>query len=166
MADFEQFRLIPEHSWLEYLQMIRKLLPRGSIWGFHIIPGEDVVQDVISGTDIWQDVVGGTDIIQDNIVSSTVFSTSTLGKLFYVIAREKERNEQRCYDLLNESVPGLSVELVDKWFDQCVRDATERSLAITDADKAALAHGKMYDEFQTANVAFFEDVYKYSSHEH
>lgn len=157
---FTEFLKRPLHTAENYLDMLRKLLPRGPLWGFFISSTEDAIQDTYADEPVYDDVISAADedTINDTISGSFDYASSTLGKFLSVIAAELERFEQRAYDLQREYVPGLSVELLDEWFEQTVRDEYERALCGDDDDaKRRLAHGKIYNEAQPATAQFFID---------
>lgn len=159
MADFEQYRKRRKHDELEYLHMLRKLLPKGKLFGFNIGTLDEVIYDTFdSGYDTINDDDSSTDIINDSAGGSIDYASTTLGKFLSVIGAELARLEDRACDLLNESVPGLSVELTDEWYEQTLRDEVEEGLVADDDEyKKALAHGKIYNESQAATAQFFID---------
>ena len=145
MTDFEQFRKQPLHGVLDYAHMLRKLLPPGKLWGFVLPADDDVVYDSAGNYEIWDDDPSSANVINDYNASSGTDNSSLLGKLMMVAAGEFARLEERQFDLVNESVPGLSVELLENYKEQYVRDATEEALINTDEDLQRFAHSKEYD---------------------
>lgn len=158
MSIFEQFEKRSRHDGIDYLKMIRKLLPPGSIWGFFVAGLEDVVYDSFGSDPEWEDDPASGTETNDDIGAGYSYASSILGRYLSVMGEELARLENRAYELVNESVPGLANELLPEWMERTIRDDTERELVEgNDDDKRALAHGKTYDEAKVANAEFFED---------
>ena len=145
MTNFEQFRKQPRHDGLDYANMLRNLLPPGKIWGYFLPSEDDVIYDSYGDYEIWNDDPSSLNIINDTNVSASSDNSSWLGKLMMVIGEELARFEQRSFTLLDESVPGLSVELIDNYRYQYTRDQDEEALVLTDEDAQRFAHGKEFD---------------------
>jgi hypothetical protein len=157
---FEEFLKRSPFSELDFLHLIRKCLFKGDIWGFHIKPDVDIIQDVYIEEEEIQDVISATaeNTIQDIIAGTFEVSNTNFGKMFSVIAMELKRLTDRAYDLLREFVPGLSNELLEEWLSITVADSTEIELIGDDIEnKRALAQGKLYDEAKVTNAQFFID---------
>lgn len=105
---------------LDFLDVVRRLIPLGQIWGFRI-SSQLAIQDVIVGDDaIIQDKVvnllDGTPIVQDTVTNDSVHRlTSKLGNLLSCFSNELYRFQNKWFDLYKESIPGLSVELLPEW---------------------------------------------------
>lgn len=154
MTDFEQYRQDHNHDYLDYANMLRRLLPYGRIWGYYLPEEVDVVYDSNGNFPVWNDNASSSDIINDSNISSDTDNSGLLGKLMMVIGAEFARLEQRSFDLINESTAGLSVELVEEYREQYVRtDEVEQGLVITDEDVTRTAHAKEY----TINKPFTKD---------
>lgn len=147
----------PVHDERDYLHMLRKLFPKGKLFGFYIDTAGNALQDTFYDEPIIQDVIVTTEIIQDEIGTAEEYSSSWIGKLFSVIATELARTEERAYDLARESVAGLSNEMLPEWYDITLRGTVEEALITSDEDKQRMAHGKIYDEAKVANTQFFVD---------
>ena len=155
MTDFEEYRKQPLHNSLEYAHMLKKLFPKGKLWGFVLPSEDDVLFDSAGDYPIIEDDPSSVDVINDSNVSLSDDKSSTLGKFCIVVGEELARFEIRCFNLVDESVPGLSVELIPEYKEQYVRDNLELSLIESDEDIARLAHGKEYNEsvpFTKANA--------------
>lgn len=145
-TDFEHLRKYPRHDALDYALMLRKLLPKGRLWGFLLPAESDVVFDTANDFPIWNDDPASGNVINDANSSSGTDSSSVFGKFMIVIGEELERLEIRAFDLVAESVAGLSVEMVAEYKEQYIRDEDELALITCDEDVQRLAHGKEYNE--------------------
>lgn len=146
MTDFEQYRKHPEHDVLDYANMLRRLLPYGKIWGYFLPSEDDVIYDSNGDYPIWNDDPASGNVVNDSNVSAGTDNSGWLGKVMMVVGGELARFEQRAYDLVNESTAGLSVELIDEYREQYVRDdEVEQGLVLTDEDVQRIAHAKEYD---------------------
>jgi uncharacterized protein YmfQ (DUF2313 family) len=155
---FEEFIKRAKHDWFDYLHMLRKLLPKGEIWGWHIFREGEVLYDTFDPYPKVNDSTSVTDRILDTIQTPTDLSSTELGLFCSVPASELARLEERAYDLISESVPGLSNEMLDEWYEQTVADASEQALVGDDDDsKRQLAHAKVFRASQTANAQYFID---------
>jgi len=144
-SEFEKFRRLPLHDSLDYTHMLRKLLPKGKIWGF-FIPGEDdVIYDAAGDYEIWNDDPLSINIINDSNASSGTVESSWFGKFMIVIGTELARLETRVYDMINESIPGISTEMIEDYRYQYVREDIEGGLITSDEDIQRLAHSKEYE---------------------
>lgn len=150
--------LIPRLKYTEaqYLNQLRKLLPRGLLWGFDIPAALRSLQDVVFGYVVYQDGSTG-DELQDSVFDSTSVSSSTFGLLLSCFAAELERIQQRATDLQRERIPGLSSELLAEWEndlglpDPCtgpLSDLTERRAAVM---------AKAFQEYATVTANFLID---------
>lgn len=147
MTDFEQYRLQPRHDALAYALMLRKLFPKGKIWGY-LLPSEDnIIYDSNLAFPEWDDDNASANIVNDT--NTTTGGEGTfLGKLMMVIGGELARVESRAYNLINERVPALSVELIEEYREQFVDVKSEEALITSDNDVALLAHAKTFDVTQ------------------
>jgi hypothetical protein len=132
----------------EYLEQLRKLLPRGPIWGFIRKISVVVLQDVIGPAGI-QDVPGSAGI-QDVINSPSKLLGSTLGSFLSVIAAELNRMETSARDLMREMVTGLSVALLPEW--EALAGITPTG---TTEQRQLVAHAYLWGGFQTTTKEFF-----------
>lgn len=156
---FEQFLKRPPFDTSDYLAMLRKLLPKGPIWGYFATALDDIVYDTSAQEEQWIDsyTAGDPDTINDSILNGESWASSPFGIFWSVIASELERLCIRSYDLVKECVPGLSVEMLSEWYYITVRDEYEAALVGDDLDaQRALAHGKIFAESQAATAAWFE----------
>lgn len=156
---FEQFLKRPPFTVSDFLHMLRKLLPKGEIWGFFSTDLGDVVYDTYSEEEMWYDCeLGGSEItIIDTVTGGEVWASSPFGIFWSVIASELARLQQRGYDLVREMVPGLSTEMLPEWYYLTVRDEYEAALVGDDIQsQQALAQGKIFDEAQAATALWFE----------
>jgi len=157
MGDFDKYRLSPRHDATDYAHMLKKLLPLGRIWGFNLANDDDVIYDSNSYSTELFDSYDSMDELTDKASADSDVETSTIGKIFRVIGAELARLEERVYDLFAEYVPGLSVELIDEWYEQTLKNTTDALLVQTDDDKRRMAHGKIYNESQLVNVSMLEN---------
>lgn len=156
---FEQFLKRPPFGTQDYLAMLRKLLPKGPIWGFFSAVTEGLVYDTTSQESAWFDCESGSDdiTINDTVSSAEEWASTPLGIFLSVIASELERFNIRCYDLVREMVPGLAIEMLPEWYYITVRDEYEAALVgDSQTDQQVLAHGKIFDEAQAATADWFE----------
>ena len=157
---FDQFLQRPPFETSDYLAMIRKLLPKGQIWGYFATSLDDLVYDTASPGEQWDDAItaSGDDTINDSILNGESWASSPFGVFWSVIASELERLSIRSYDLVRECIPGLSVEMLPDWYEITIRGEYEAALVGDDQDsQRALAHGKIFAESQAATAAWFED---------
>lgn len=157
MTDFDDYRLVQRHDPTDYAHLLKKLLPPGRLWGFNLGDDSDILYDSNSCSDILYDDASSSDIIYDKSTSDSDNETSTLGKIFRVIGMELSRLELRAYDLVAEYVPGLSVELLEDWYEQTLKDSDDDQLVSSDEDKQRMAHGKIYDESQPVTATMLEN---------
>lgn len=155
-----QYRQRSPYSFGHYLQMLRKLLPRGKPWGFFVREVSDVLYDHIEDGSytVINDSVDSENILYDTILSSFEIASTLLGKYYSVFAEEFSKFATRVYDLVNESVPGLSNELLPEWVELMVANNDELQLIQgSEDDQRAFAHGKRYNEGRIVNAQFFVD---------
>ena len=154
MTDFEEYRKYPLHDSIEYAHMLRKLFPYGRLWGYLLPSEDDIIYDSYDHHIEWNDdPSSGTETLDTN-ASQLEDKSSVLGKFMLVIGEELKRLEERAFALINESTAGLSVEMIDEYKEQYIRE-DEEALITSDEDIARLAHGKEYNEataFTAANA--------------
>jgi hypothetical protein len=155
--EFEQYSIDPIYDGDDYLKMLKGLLPRGFIWGWDNLDFPQLIQDVISGAIEWQDNKSTGTEIQDTKDLTGSASGNLVGRYLSVIASELERLEIKSWQLLNESDPGVAIDLLPDWErvlglpGNCVtvsQNITERQRA---------AHAKLFDEYKTSNEQFYID---------
>lgn len=113
---YDNIQPIQKRTEYDYLKGLKALLPQGWIWRFPMYLIREILQDIISnGPDPLQDIpADGSEVLQDVINEGGSFS-SILGTLLSCFAAELLRLDNRANDLLRESSPGLSVELLPRW---------------------------------------------------
>ena len=156
----EQYRKQSPYTAEHYLLLLRKLLPRGVRWGFEVQGDSDLWRDQIypSGETTVQDSIGAGDTVYDSIHSTFDVSTTWLGKFLSVFAEELRRLTDRSYEVANESIPGLSNEMLPEWLDCTIANNAELELVQDDPDgQRSLAHGKIYNQGKVVNAQFFID---------
>ena len=156
----EQYRRQPPYSADNYLLLLRKLLPRGVRWGFEVRETSGVWRDQIypSGEVFVHDSISAADTVHDSIHSDFEVSTTWLGKYLSVFAAELHRLTDRTYEVVNESIPGLSNEMLPEWLDYTIANNAELELVQDDKDdQRAFAHGKIYHQGKVVNAQFFVD---------
>lgn len=96
--------------------------------------------------------------IYDTILASFEVASTWLGRWYSVFAEEFKKFTDRVYQLANESVPGMSQELLSDWVELLVANNDEWEL-IKDSedDQRAFVHGKHYNEGRLVNAQFFID---------
>jgi uncharacterized protein YmfQ (DUF2313 family) len=151
---YEKFRLYAKYTVADYLSMLKSLLPRGPIWGFFFSESSsDFWQDTISGDEI-QDTHNSTEIIQDIVDGvGDVTANTKFGLLLACFASELTRFEQRYWDVSNEAVPGLAVELLPEWNAQLGISVGSRSTE----EQQAEAHAKATSEHEVTTDQYFID---------
>jgi uncharacterized protein YmfQ (DUF2313 family) len=157
---FDRYRKRPPFSTGHFLHMLRKLLPKGSIWGYTSGALEDLVFDTYTDEALWLNCPSdvGITTYQNNTNATQIWASSPFGIFWSVIASELKRLQDRAYDLVREMVPGLATEMLPEWYEITVRDAYEVALVGDDPDKKrALAHGKIFNEAQSATASWFEE---------
>lgn len=159
--DFETLKTRPVYDGGAYLSMLRRLLPLGPIWGFlQRLTGELLIDIPWPGNTI-EDApfTGQPEAIQDIITgTSGEASDSILGRFFSVLGSELARLEARAWYLLQESTPGLSVELLTDWEAEAgLPDSCTGSLALTVEERQIQVHQKLFGENQTITVEYLED---------
>jgi len=158
--DFETLTTQPVYNGFNYLSLLRRLLPRGPIWGFTQSLEGELLQDLIPPGEELQDEfdTGAGYEIQDTVDNPENVSTSLLGRLFAVIADELAKIESRAFYLLQESTPGLSVELLEDWEKEAgLPDSCSSTLELTVPERQLQVHAKLYGENQTTTPAFLID---------
>lgn len=154
-AIFEHLRIRQYYGAQDYLDMLRKLLPTGPIWGFSQRLTGEVLQDVPTGhpgTPLQSTVPPGN-VLQNVVYDPGRIAGSTLGRLLSCFAEELGRIEARVADMWAERFPGLSTELLEDW-------ETALGLPSTGAVavRQAVAHAKLYGENRTATKQYFIDT--------
>lgn len=158
----EQYQKESPYSTLHYLQFLRKLLPRGRPWGFFSKEDENVLYDVVytGQPDVIYDThIGNPDLrIYDTVRSDFNLASTLLGKFLSVFAEELKIFTDSVYQLVNESIAGLSTALLPEWINETLDNNDEWDL-IKDSteDQRLFAQGKLYNEFQTVTIQFFID---------
>lgn len=158
--DFKTLETRPIYGGSHYLSLLRRLLPRGPIWGFTQTLQGELLQDIVPpGNELRDEVyTGGEDFVQDVVDSPEKISGSILGRFFSVIADELARIESRAFYLLQESTPGLSVDLLGDFEKMAgFPDECTGKLALTVEERQAQVHAKIYGESQTTTTQFFID---------
>ena len=148
--NFESLLERPTYGAYEYLSLLRRLLPRGPIWGFAQRLELELLQDTYIPGDDLQDIIlepEETDFIQDVIHDEEGVSPSLFGRFLSVVAEELARVEDRAFRLLQESTAGVSVELLEDW---------EREAGTLGAGQVQ-THAKLYNESETVSVQYLTD---------
>jgi len=159
--DLDKYILSPTFTETAYLKQLQKLLPSGPIWEFAIGTGlvvSAILRDFPTGTGNTQlqDEPTGTsgNIIQDTINTPSageLIAGSLFGRLLSCFAVELFRLELYVFKLLNEAVPGLSVELLPDW--ERVLGLPDKCSLLSDFDtqeeQQEIAHTKYFGEYQT-----------------
>lgn len=155
--NFETLKTRSCYSGYNYLLQLKRLLPRGPIWGFITRLDQEIIQDVVINTEdeIIQDIIPPGDTIQDVILNDTSITTSLFGRLLSVFAEELARAETRAFTLLQESTPGLSTELLDSWEGQAgLPGPCSNSLDLTILERQLAVHAKLFTENQTVTKEY------------
>ena len=156
----EQYRKRSPYSMVEYLLVLRKLLPRGRPWGFEIKATSNVWYDQIYPGEgyIVYNSLGAADTVYNTIQSDFDIASTWLGRYLSVFAEELRKLSERAYELVNESVPGLSNELLPEWLELTVANNDEWVLIEgSKEDQRLFAHGKKYNQGKLVNAQFFID---------
>ena len=155
--EFEKFKLPQKYFEDDYLKMIRSLLPKGFLWVFERVSFSGIIQDVISHTNEWFDTVDAVREIQDTR-SGGIAEGNLLTRLLQCFANELSRIEADAWRLLNETDPGVAVDLLEDWErvlglpESCFVD---RELTIDERQRQA--HVKLFQAAQTATRQFYID---------
>jgi len=161
MAQYDELRQRATHPEQDYLSMLRKLLPRGPIWGFDQRLVAEILQDVpMPGDDPLQVVPepGDNPGLQNIPLTPDMYTGSVFGRFFACLAAELARVEERAYALYNEAIPGISDEMLPDW--ERVLGLPNHCTLLVSGDMDArrrAAHAKMYGEYQTATFQYFID---------
>ncbi len=147
--DFESLKTRATYGAHEYLSMLRRLLPRGPIWGFDQYEEGEVFQDTLpSSAEEFQDsVFVSGDFLQDAVAGAVTISASALGLFFSVVGEELARIEARAYVLLQEAIAGVSVELLPDW---------EKEAGLIGAGQLQ-THARLYNENQTVTAEYLTE---------
>ena len=154
--EFEKDVLPQRYFEDDYLEMFRGLLPRGIIWGFEIFIVEEIIQDVISASEEWQDTNDSLDVIQDVVSALGEADSSLLGRLLSVFAAELERLEKRAWELLAETDPGVSTELLEDW-ERVLALPEDPNIETNIENRQRAAHTKLWGENVTATFQYYID---------
>lgn len=162
MALFPELLQRPLFSEIDYLSMLRKLLPRGPIWGWDQndstaevlqvvkMPAENPLQNQPTGF--------AAEILQDIPYIPRPTTDQPFRHLMSCLAAELARVEDAAWSLFNESIPGLSTELLPDH--ERVLGLPDRCTisVFSDMDtRRRVAHAKMYGENQDTTEQFFID---------
>ncbi len=157
-SEFNIFKLPQKFFEADYLDQLYSLLPKGFIWVYDRISYAEILQDVIqSGEEAIQDTVDSTDVIQDSL-QSTGGAGNVLRRLLSCVAAEFSRLEADAWQLLNETDPGVAVDLLPDWErvlglpETCFDEVT-----ISFEDRQRLAHNKLFVTGVTTTKQFYED---------
>lgn len=107
---------------MDFFSMLKGLLPRGNIWNpwikQHPEEWRDTIGSETNDNPAYQDnTIDGYPAYQDNIAGTVLGEpkNSVFGDLLLIFSQEIARLHDRIYALMNESIPGLSVELLSDW---------------------------------------------------
>ena len=157
MAQYEQYTRVPLYYEGNYLEMLRKLFPRGPIWGLidNVVMG--LLQSILStGTNFHDVPDGDADSVQD-LVFVPDPGVSTWSKILSCLAAELARIERRAWDLWNESVSGNSTELLPEW-EKMFGLPNHCTIAISDmTTRQRTVQTFQYRSLTTATTQFYID---------
>src|SRR5690554_1932545 len=111
----QSLRLYTKYTAKSYFNMLRNLLPKGFIWRILIGKVPTMIEDQPPGSPPHLDTIDLGEAWEDVSYASLEHTGSKLALLLFVIALEFSRLHQRIVDLKNESIPGLSQEMLDAW---------------------------------------------------
>lgn len=155
---YEPYKIAQKFFESDYLQMIQRLLPRGAIWILEKYISPIIIQDVINGNIIQDTNEDGSNIIQD-IVENISNDGNLLTKFFSCFAAELETFERDCWNLLNQTDPGVAVELLPDWENLLgIYNTCAYSLDLTLDQRQALSHVKFFYRGKIANAQFYIDI--------
>lgn len=168
-AEWEKHAIQPKYNGVDYLKHLKELLPIGPIWEFIVGGGlllSNILQDLASltGLNVLQDNIttGAFDTIQDTASRTTdgeQFAGSLFGRILSCFAEELARVSADVTQLYNESVPGLSTQMLEDWERVLgTRTGCAADLEYTLAERRELVHKKFFGEYTTATVAYLESL--------
>ena len=152
-VEFEKYRYRVTHGAAEYLSMISGLLPKGKIWGIDSVTFGYNWQETPSATaeEYYQEVSesDAVEFYQEADTASDAEGGSQLGLLLSCFASELARIDSDAVDLLDQTDPGLAVELLTDWEDELGTTGT------TDEDRQRAAHAKKYSPGEVTDYSFW-----------
>jgi len=158
MADeFTKFKLPQKWIAYDYLESLLTFLPDGFIWIFEKFILDEIVQDVIGEDDTsWEDSTDSLDIVQD-----TTFTDGSDGNILRRVlscfASELERIESSVWASINQSDPGVAIEILSDWENQLgLPESCFADLVLSIEERQRIAHAKLINSNQTANIEFYE----------
>lgn len=156
--EFNIFKLPQRWFTIDYTSMFMSLVPDGFAWIFERYLLGTVIQDIISdGGTSWQDTTDSLEDIQDAILSHGA-SGNVLRRFLSCFASELERIEASLWSAINQTDPGVAVEMLPEWEDQLgLPESCYASLEITQAERQRAAHSKLFDTGTEANAQFYID---------
>lgn len=157
-VEFDIFKLPQKWFALDYTEMFVSLLPDGLIWVFDKWMLGTVVQDVLgSGDTSWQDDFTSLEEVQD-IILGEGGEGNVLRRILSCFGSELERLESSAWALINQTDPGVAVELLEPWERQLgLPEDCYNDIPLTTDERQRQAHAKLFDAFKTTTFQFYED---------
>lgn len=158
-TEFNKYKLPQRWSLGDYTDMLVSLLPDGFLWVYDRFILGSVVQDLVASQgDDWQDGHGYEEEIQDVVLEGEA-SGHLLRRLLSCFASEYERFETAAWSLVNQTDPGVAVELLTDWEKQLgLPESCFADMNISIAERQRQAHAKLFTAGATTNKQFFIDL--------
>lgn len=148
MNPYAKFKILVTRNDDSYLNMFRRLLPKGSIWvGRKWLIGR-IIQDVIEHQTEWEDTNDSLTVYQD--VVNVIGTGDVLLRLLSCFGSACLRFEKDAIDLLNQTDPGVATSLLTDW-ERVLKLPGEcyAGESLTVEERQKLAHIKLFSTNQT-----------------